>query len=134
MSPKTVGAFTDMSRRLILQSTPDVENMVRTDLTKVVAEAIDKASLIGGGTNEPTGIIADTNVPVVAIGTNGGAMTYSTLVTLKLHPRTTTRLVASKCSSSTARPRRTSARLSKLAGIRITCLRRTAPCSDTPGF
>lgn len=57
MSPKTVGAFTDFSRRLMLQSSIDVENMVRRDLASVIALAIDAAALYGtGSNNQPTGL------------------------------------------------------------------------------
>lgn len=57
MSPKTVGAYTDFSRRLILQSSLDVENMVRRDLAAVIALAIDTAALYGtGNSNQPTGL------------------------------------------------------------------------------
>lgn len=57
MSPKTVGAYTDFSRRLILQSSLDVENMVRRDLAAVIALAIDAAALYGtGSSNQPTGL------------------------------------------------------------------------------
>lgn len=57
LSPKTVGAFTDFSRRLILQSSVDVENMVRRDLSSVLALAIDTAALYGtGSNNQPTGL------------------------------------------------------------------------------
>jgi HK97 family phage major capsid protein/HK97 family phage prohead protease len=57
MTPKTVGAYTDFSRRLILQSSIDVENMVRNDLAQVIALAIDSAALYGtGSSNQPTGL------------------------------------------------------------------------------
>jgi HK97 family phage major capsid protein len=57
MTPRTVGAFTDFSRRLILQSSLDVENMVRRDLAAVIALAIDTAALYGtGASNQPTGL------------------------------------------------------------------------------
>lgn len=57
MTPKTVGAYTDFSRRLILQSSIDVENMVRNDLAQVIALAIDSAALYGtGSNNQPTGL------------------------------------------------------------------------------
>jgi len=57
LTPKTVGAFTDFSRRLILQSSIDVENMVRRDLASVIALAIDAAALYGtGASNQPTGL------------------------------------------------------------------------------
>lgn len=57
MTPKTVGAFTDFSRRLILQSSIDVENMVRNDLAQVIALAIDSAALYGtAADNQPRGL------------------------------------------------------------------------------
>jgi HK97 family phage major capsid protein/HK97 family phage prohead protease len=57
MNPKTVGAWTDISRRLINQSSIDVEAMVRRDLSTVIALAIDAAALYGSGSsNQPTGV------------------------------------------------------------------------------
>ena len=57
MSPKTVGAFTDFSRKLMIQSSIDVESMVRRDLATVIALAIDNAALYGtGSSNQPTGL------------------------------------------------------------------------------
>lgn len=57
LTPKTVGAFTDFSRKLMLQSSIDVENMVRNDLAQVIALAIDSAALYGtGADNQPTGL------------------------------------------------------------------------------
>lgn len=63
MNPKTVGAWTDISRRLLNQSSIDVEAMVRRDLSSVIALAIDAASLYGSGSsNQPTGIKNQTGV------------------------------------------------------------------------
>jgi HK97 family phage major capsid protein/HK97 family phage prohead protease len=63
MSPKTVGAFTDISRRLLNQSSIDVEAMVRRDLSSVIGLAIDAAALYGSGSsNQPTGIKNQTGV------------------------------------------------------------------------
>jgi HK97 family phage major capsid protein len=57
MSPKTVGAYTDFSRRLMLQSSIDVENMVRNDLALVIALAIDAAAFYGtASNNQPRGL------------------------------------------------------------------------------
>jgi len=57
MSPKTVGAYTDFSRKLMLQSSIDIESFVRRDLAQVIALAIDAAALYGtGSNNQPTGI------------------------------------------------------------------------------
>lgn len=57
LSPHTVGAYTDITRRLLKQSTPDAENLVRADLAAAVGIAIDHAGFYGTGTgDEPRGI------------------------------------------------------------------------------
>lgn len=84
MAPKTVGAFTDISRKLLLQSSIDVENFVRTDLSTVLALAIDLAALHGTGANsQPTGIAATSGIGSVAGGTNGLAPEWSHVVGLE---------------------------------------------------
>ena len=83
MSPKFVGTFTDMSRRLVVQSDPSVEALVRSDLATVLATAVDAACFHGTGTNgQPLGIIGQSGVGSVAIGTNGGAPTFASVVNL----------------------------------------------------
>jgi HK97 family phage major capsid protein/HK97 family phage prohead protease len=63
LTPKTVAAFTDYSRRLMIQSSIDVENMVRTDLARVLALKIDLAGLYGTGSNgEPLGLKLTTGI------------------------------------------------------------------------
>ena len=63
LTPKTVAAFTDYSRRLMLQSSIDVENMIRTDLATVLALKIDLSGLYGTGSNsEPLGLKLTTGV------------------------------------------------------------------------
>lgn len=66
LSPKTLGAFTDITRRLLMQSTPDAEGIVRRDLTNAVAQAIDKAGYYGSGTaNQPRGLKNYTGINAV---------------------------------------------------------------------
>lgn len=63
MTPKTVGAFSDMTRQLILQSTPSVEALVRDDLTQALALAIDAGALKGTGlSGQPTGLYATSGI------------------------------------------------------------------------
>jgi len=84
MSPKTVGAFTDISRKLLMQSSIDVESFVRGDLATVLALAIDLAALHGtGSSNQPTGIAATSGIGSVAGGTNGLAPTWANMVDLE---------------------------------------------------
>lgn len=57
MQPRTVGAVTEFSRNVLLQSSPDIENLLRNDFAAGMARGLDGAALIGGGANEPDGII-----------------------------------------------------------------------------
>ena len=57
MSPKVVGAFTDATRLLLGQSSLSIENLIRDDLAKGIAQAIDVGGLMGSGSSgQPTGI------------------------------------------------------------------------------
>ena len=46
MSPKAVASYMDLSRKLILQASPDAETIFRNDMVQQVASAIDNA--LGG--------------------------------------------------------------------------------------
>lgn len=84
MTPKTVGAFSDFSRRLLNQSSLDVEALVRDDLTRGQALAIDRAALHGtGASNQPTGVALVSGIGSVAGGTNGLAPTWDHIVGLE---------------------------------------------------
>ena len=57
LAPKTLGAYTELSRLLMLQSTPAAEALVMGDLAKVLALAIDLAVFEGtGSSGQPSGI------------------------------------------------------------------------------
>lgn len=63
LSPKTVGGITEMSRQLILQSAPDIEGLVRDDLSFAIAAAVDTAIISGTGlAGQPQGIIGRAGV------------------------------------------------------------------------
>lgn len=84
LSPKTVGAFTDFSRKLMLQSSLDVEAFVRRDLATTLALEVDRACINGSGSsNEPYGILNTTGIGDVAGGTNGAAPTWAHVVNLE---------------------------------------------------
>lgn len=84
MTPKTVGAYTDISRKLLLQSSIDVEALVRQDIATTLALAIDLAAINGSGTDgQPTGVLNTSGVGLVSIGENGGAPTFAHMVSLE---------------------------------------------------
>lgn len=63
MSPKTLGAYAEITRQLLLQSSLDIENLVREDLAAGVATAIDLAALYGSGSSgQPTGVSQQTGI------------------------------------------------------------------------
>lgn len=67
MTPKTVGAYTELSRKLLLQSTIDIEGLVNADLAAVVALATDVAVISGSGASgQPLGINGVTGVGTVS--------------------------------------------------------------------
>ena len=82
MSPKTLGAYVDISRRLMLQSSLDIENLVRNDLATSIAVAMDGAAVAGSGSNKPTGVLNTSGIGSVTLGTNGGAPTWGMVVNL----------------------------------------------------
>jgi HK97 family phage major capsid protein len=84
LAPKTVTAYTDMSRKLIKQSSPAVEALVREDLASALALAIDSGAINGtGSSNQPTGILSTSGIGDVAGGTNGLAPTWAHIVELE---------------------------------------------------
>ena len=84
MTPKTVGMFTDYSRRTLLQTSPAIEALVRADLAAGIAVEIDRAALHGtGSSGQPRGIAATSGIGSVAGGTNGAAPTYLNMIALE---------------------------------------------------
>jgi len=80
--PRTVAAYTDFSRRLMIQSSIDVENMVRSDLASVIALKIDAAGLYGTGSNsEPLGLKNTTGIGTVDFA--AAAPTFTEVVDLE---------------------------------------------------
>ena len=83
MSPKTLGAFTDVTRQLMLQSSLDVENLIRNDLAGSMAVAIDNAALEGSGSSgNPTGITNTTGINTVSLS-SAAAPTFAEMVSME---------------------------------------------------
>lgn len=57
LTPRHVGAITELSRQLLQQSNPSIEQLVRDDFIQVVSLAIDKAMLHGDGVKQPEGLL-----------------------------------------------------------------------------
>lgn len=62
MTPKHVGAITEFSRNMLLQTAPAIEHLIRDDFAKILAEALDAAAIKGGGSNEPDGVLSQSGL------------------------------------------------------------------------
>ena len=80
MTERTLGGFVDLSRVLINNADPSIETIVRNDMTQQIGLKIDEVAFEGGASNEPTGITQTSGIGDVAIGTNGGAITYDATI------------------------------------------------------
>ena len=69
LAPKHAGGISEMSRQLIQQSSPDIEQLIRDDLAAMLAKAIDSALIMGGGVNEPTGVLATAGIQTANLAT-----------------------------------------------------------------
>lgn len=84
MSPKRLQVIQGVTYDLLHQSSLAVDRLIMDDLTKAHASALDAAIFAGSGSSgQPTGVLAATGVNSVAIGTNGGAITYENLVKME---------------------------------------------------
>lgn len=86
-TPKTIGAFTDISRRYFeLANLDSPDEFVMEDLTAIIGRGVDLAALNGSGqANQPLGILQNTGITAtrtISLGTNGGAPTWASLVNL----------------------------------------------------
>ena len=76
MQPRTIGALTDYSRRLLLQSSIDIENLVRRDLAQQIAIEVENQAINGIGSGSyPLGFLN-----VTGINTESGYTTFADYV------------------------------------------------------
>jgi len=77
LTPKSVGALVKLSNRLLRMSSPSAEQMVRADIARVVALAIDLAALRGSGASgQPTGIANTPGINTKAFSVNSPNFDY----------------------------------------------------------
>jgi len=82
MTPKLLANKVAVTRELMIQSDPSVEQLIRNNMVRIFAAKIDNVALKGGGSNEPTGILGTAGIGDVSSGgTSGNAnLTYGNVV------------------------------------------------------
>lgn len=83
-APSTLSTWTDYTRKLVMQTGLDAEQFVRADLMAVAALELDRTVINGSGSGEePEGILQNSSIPTVALGTNGAAPTRASMIALE---------------------------------------------------
>jgi HK97 family phage major capsid protein len=84
MSPKQLMAQRQYSKQLLVQTSGYADNYVTADLASAHALEVDRCGVHGlGSSNQPRGILNFSGIGSVAVGTNGGAPTWDTVVDLE---------------------------------------------------
>ncbi|WP_157982054.1 phage major capsid protein [Oceanicella sp. SM1341] len=84
MTPKTVSAEYAISRRMMLQSQTALEPLLRADLGYLLSQRLDAAAIMGGGANEPVGILADADVASLTAASLSSDLTADLIAALEL--------------------------------------------------
>ena len=87
LRPRTIGALSKMSRNMLLQGTPAIEQLARQDLVSQMVLGVDAAALYGtGASNQPTGIASTAGIGSVVGGTNGAAASFDAMTQICTQP------------------------------------------------
>jgi len=79
--PKTMTIDVPMSRHMLLQSSPQVESLVRSDVLRQSLIAADSVAINGGGANQPSGILQTAGIGSVVAG--DAAVSWDTAIDLE---------------------------------------------------
>lgn len=84
LAMKTIGTYSQISRNMLMQSTPDIDMIVRADLIAVMALGIDLTALSGAGSGgQPLGIANTSGIGSVVGGTNGANVSIDNYIDLE---------------------------------------------------
>jgi len=84
MSPKRLQVLQGVTYDLMHQSSKALDNLIMEDMVKAHAVALDAAIFAGSGSSgQPTGVLSASGVNSIAIGANGGPLTYDLLVQME---------------------------------------------------
>jgi HK97 family phage major capsid protein len=84
MSPERLAAYTTLTRQILLQQSKDLESFVEDRLRYAVMKKLETAIINGSGSgNVPEGVLNNSDITTVGIGTNGGAPTWNHIIALQ---------------------------------------------------
>ena len=95
--PKSICVELVISRRLLMNTAVDLNELLRQELAQRFGSAIDAAALNGDGLLEPGGLLNHPGLDVLSLGADGAAMTHGDLAELEAR-------VLTRANGSMARP------------------------------
>ena len=95
LAPKHAGGISELSRQLIQQSSPAAEQLVRDDLSFMLAQALDSAIIKGGGTNEPLGVLSTVGIQTASLSSLSWVNILAMLQKLDISNTSAANIVAS---------------------------------------
>lgn len=84
MTPKRLSAAGALSKQLLAQSSIDAQRMVTDAIIAAIAEALQLAAINGSGSGaNPTGVLNTSGIGSIAMGDNGAAIDWASLIKLE---------------------------------------------------
>jgi len=83
LSPKRLAAFMPISKQLLIQTSGSVQTQLMNDLLAAIAQEVERVAINGGGSSEPSGILATTGIGDVPGGVAGAAPTWAHISALE---------------------------------------------------
>jgi HK97 family phage major capsid protein len=83
LTPKTIAIQINVSRKLMMNSSVDIEAAIKSEMLRRMMLAIDTSAINGTTANEPQGLLTNSDLQILAAGTNGAAPTWANLVELE---------------------------------------------------
>ena len=84
LQPKNAAVLSKYTRQTLLQATPGIDEFIRKDLSDRIAVGVDAGIISGSGSSgQMTGVLNQSGIGNVAMGTNGAALTLEALIDLE---------------------------------------------------
>jgi HK97 family phage major capsid protein len=84
MIPRRLATLALFSKQLQHQSDYFIESVLTEEIYRSIAVAVERAAIVGGGANQPTGILSTAGLANVEAGNpDGGALTYNLAVAME---------------------------------------------------
>lgn len=117
LAPKSLIFSLYVTRRLMMQTSADLEGILRTELLNRTMQAIEEAALAGAGPNAPAGLLNDPLLQVVEAGPNGAAPTWAQLAELEYQVSTRAGAMVSPAFITSPRMRKRYRTTQRAAGL-----------------